>query len=794
MKKKFEGLLTKIMGGSSTERELKRLRPLADHINEIYETLAELTEDELKAKTNEFKYRLRMGETLDDILPEAYAVVKEVCRRLVGKKWTVRGEETEWNMVPFDVQIMGAIVLHEGKIAEMATGEGKTLVATMPLYLNALEGKGAHLITVNDYLAQRDCEWMGEIYRYLGLTVSAIHSDQDPEERKKAYQTDISYGTNNEFGFDYLRDNMATDVWSVVQRPLHYAIIDEVDSVLIDEARTPLIISGSVGAPRNVYKELRPTVEHLYKKQKELVSRLLKEGRSLLEQDQEYAALLILRARRGDPKNKELLELLTSEFWIKKLIERIQGQFEVNKEMYKVDQELYYTIDEKSHVVDITEKGRIFLSGGQERNVADKIQTLDDIDKVLSQASERKDAQRFFTQDPFSGYCNGLTFDGKLALLGQDHVKEEELAAVEALDKKLNALSYKAESDGRQQKSNKQSAWHHFFKFPRKMDRVVDGLTEQGKSYLTDGEGLETESVDALEQMLAQIRSIADTESGKSIPKGMQDQRRNVQRIFFEHDKQTGAPVGLREEGKLALLAAKRDADFMQVPLIIQIDEMLQSTEDLASGNQDYFEFTDNGRYVTHIAEKGRISLLGGNPDLYILPDRSQVEERDRMIQQLLDRTLNQTSFDYAERVKAAEQIQQELESIHAHIESTDEASRDEVVKAYYDTDYRDPVTDEQLLKLTGHGKACLRNWSEQTESIIEQLDQDLQEGNDVFEIKNNRIAGLMSKELDSLLGASFQDTASRIDAWNQSNLAAADTPSVVLREQSGCRTGCSRT
>jgi len=397
----IEKVLSKVLGGSSTERELKRIRPIVDEINQVAEEYKKLTDDELKAKTNEFRYRLKMGETVDDLLPEAFAAVKDTCRRLLGKRWLVRGQEIEWNMVPYDVQLLGGVVLHEGKIAEMATGEGKTLVATMPLYLNALEGKGAHLITVNDYLAQRDCEWMGQVYKFLGLSVAAIYGSQDPQERKQAYQADISYGTNNEFGFDYLRDNMATDVWSVVQRPLHYGIVDEVDSVLIDEARTPLIISGSVGAPRNVYNELKPIVENLYKKQQELVDRLIQDGKEWLEKDEEKGSMAILRAHRGDPKNKKLLELLTSEFWVKKLIEKLEGQFEVNKDMASVDQELYYTIDEKSHVVDITEKGRIFLSGGRDQDVAYKIKTLDDLDDAIAHlTSGKKGAVYFTTQRP----------------------------------------------------------------------------------------------------------------------------------------------------------------------------------------------------------------------------------------------------------------------------------------------------------------------------------------------------------------------------------------------------------
>src|SRR3989339_1382994 len=240
----FDNLLAKIFG-TKHDRSAKKLTPLVDEINRIELEYQSLTEDELKAKTAEFKSRLANGETLDDILPEAFAVVKNTCRRLVGKDFEVRDHIQRWDMVPYDVQIIGGLILHQGEVAEMATGEGKTLVATFPLYLNALEGKGCQLVTVNDYPAQRDAEWMGVIYRYLGLTVGCILNNMDNDERRKSYACDITYGTNNEFGFDYLRDNMAVDAADMVQRPFFYAIVDEVDSVLIDEARTPLIISGA---------------------------------------------------------------------------------------------------------------------------------------------------------------------------------------------------------------------------------------------------------------------------------------------------------------------------------------------------------------------------------------------------------------------------------------------------------------------------------------------------------------------------------------------------------------------
>lgn len=295
-------LINKLFG-SKNDRELKRYWKIVPLINEEYEKLRNLGDDELKHKTVEFKERLKNGETLDDLMVEAFAVVKDTCRRLVGRKWTVMGHEMEWNMIPFDVQLIGAIVLHEGKIAEMATGEGKTLVATMPLYLNALSGKGAHLVTVNDYLAQRDSEWMGEIYKFLGLTVGVIKAGMNPEERKEMYMRDITYGTNNEFGFDYLRDNMVIEPEQKVQRGFNYAIVDEVDSVLIDEARTPLIISGPVEASLQQYKELKPLVSRIVKLQNRYVNELITGAMKDFEAGNEReAAGKLLLAQRGHRK------------------------------------------------------------------------------------------------------------------------------------------------------------------------------------------------------------------------------------------------------------------------------------------------------------------------------------------------------------------------------------------------------------------------------------------------------------------------------------------------------------
>ena len=358
---------TKIFG-SKHGRDRKKMEPVVVEINQFYEKFNDLSDEQLQNKTEEFKERIAAGETTDDLLPEAFAVVKQACSRLVGRSWKVVGNDTKWDMVPYDVQLMGGIVLHQGKIAEMATGEGKTLVATLPLYLNALEGKGAHLVTVNDYLAQRDSEWMGEIYKFLGLTVSVILNDMNPEQRREAYGCDITYGTNNEFGFDYLRDNMSGTAEDIVQtRGHHYAIVDEVDSVLVDEARTPLIISGPVGESTQKYKEMKPLVERLVSSQNRLVNQIIREAEELLAEGKEdEAGTKLLIAEKGAPKNRRLAKLY-QETGYKKLVQRKENDYLRDKGQNKASDEqyfgdLYYVIEEKQHVIDLTEKGRQSLN------------------------------------------------------------------------------------------------------------------------------------------------------------------------------------------------------------------------------------------------------------------------------------------------------------------------------------------------------------------------------------------------------------------------------------------------
>ncbi len=372
-KKVFNGVLTRFFG-TKADRDLRGLLPLVDRINAEYAELASLSEEELKGKTAEFRRRLAAGETVDDLLAEAFAVVKEACRRNLGRQWKVVGHEITWDMVPYDVQLLGAIVLHQGKIAEMATGEGKTLVAVMPLYLNALPAKGCHLVTVNDYLARRDSEWMGEILRYLGLTVGVIQHDMTPPQRREAYNCDVTYGTNNEFGFDYLRDNMAVRKEDQVQRGHAYVIVDEVDSVLVDEARTPLIISGPVRASHQRYDDLRGPVENLLRAQSRLVGEFINEATQLFEEadaagvderaarDKTYqAGTRLLQVQRAAPKNKRFMKLVADRN-LKSLLHQVETDYMRDKRLHELDDDLYFSIDEREHSTNLSDQGRALLS------------------------------------------------------------------------------------------------------------------------------------------------------------------------------------------------------------------------------------------------------------------------------------------------------------------------------------------------------------------------------------------------------------------------------------------------
>ena len=367
-------ILKKILG-SKNQREIKRLMPMTHRINELDEQFKALSDDELRAKTATWKTELAhipeledQWKKLDEILPEAFAVVKNAARRLTERQheFTVCDQPTTWNMVHFDVQLVGGMVLHRGRIAEMATGEGKTLVATLPLYLNALTGKGAHLVTVNDYLARRDAEWMGQLYNFLGLTTGCIQHDQSPEERREQYAMDITYGTNSEFGFDYLRDNgMATTREQQVQRGYNYAIVDEVDSILIDEARTPLIISGPSTVSTHQYDKWRGLVDQLVRKQNMLCNRLASEAKELFDKGEiEDGGLAMFKVKLGQPRNKQLLRMMEDPEK-RKAIDKAELQFYQDarkEELFALKEELFFTIDEKSNEADLSEQGRAFLN------------------------------------------------------------------------------------------------------------------------------------------------------------------------------------------------------------------------------------------------------------------------------------------------------------------------------------------------------------------------------------------------------------------------------------------------
>ena len=434
-------ILKKVFG-SKADRDLKQIRPILNKVLEAYGPIDKLTNDELRAKTEELKARLRDCEApfekriaeikakmeedipvhekeslatesdklvkdedaeiervLDEVLPEAFAIMKSTARRfkenatievtandfdralsvnhdfvhIEGDKavyqnhWVAGGNEVTWDMVHYDVQLIGGIVLHQGKIAEMATGEGKTLVATLPVFLNALAGKGVHVVTVNDYLSKRDSEWMGPLYMFHGLSVDCIDKHEpNSDARKRAYNCSITFGTNNEFGFDYLRDNMAVNMTDLVQVKHHYAIVDEVDSVLIDDARTPLIISGPVAKAQDdeQYMEFRPYVESLYQKQRALVTQVLNDAkRSIAAGKEDEGGMLLLRAYKGLPKYQPLIKFL-SEQGMKQLLQKAENYYmqDNEREMHIVTDELYFVISEQQHSVDMTDKGHDLLA------------------------------------------------------------------------------------------------------------------------------------------------------------------------------------------------------------------------------------------------------------------------------------------------------------------------------------------------------------------------------------------------------------------------------------------------
>jgi preprotein translocase subunit SecA len=434
--------------GTKFERDVRKIQPIVDEILLHEERLKDFSEEQLKAQTDKFRavirertqalsdeiaqlketkkrtesadererMTLRIGQLetelqettqrlLDELLPEAYATVREACWRLLGREIVVRGNTMQWDMVPYDVQLIGGIVLHQGKIAEMATGEGKTLVATLPMYLNALPGRGVALVTVNDYLARRDSEWMGTVFEYLGLTVGCIDAaEPSTPERRAAYDCDITYGTNNEFGFDYLRDNMVHRLEDRVQRGHNYAIIDEVDSVLIDEARTPLIISGPVGREDSKrYAEFDAQVSGLSRKQARLVSGLVADAEDLLDQamgeDGDPESLYemgkkVLLAHRGMPKNKKLGKLL-QEPGVRKTMQRVEADYMREKRLHELEEALLYSMDEKGHQVHLTDQGLDVLSPSDHEAfvVLDLSQVFHEIEKDESLSPDEKRAK-----------------------------------------------------------------------------------------------------------------------------------------------------------------------------------------------------------------------------------------------------------------------------------------------------------------------------------------------------------------------------------------------------------------
>src|SRR6202045_3297262 len=408
------GWILKKIVGSKNQRELRRLAPVVRRINEFDEQFKSLSDEALRGKTAAWKDELakisdpeEQSNRLNEILPEAFAAVKNAARRLKERRhsFSVCDQPMTWDMVHFDVQLVGGIVLHRGRIAEMATGEGKTLVATLPLYLNALTGKGAHLVTVNDYLARRDAEWMGAVYNFLGLTVGCIQHDQEPDVRRQQYACDITYGTNSEFGFDYLRDNgMATSREQQVQRGYHYAIVDEVDSILIDEARTPLIISGPATISTHQYDKWKPLIEQLVRKQTMLCNRMASEAAEKFEQgDVETGGRLMFKVKLGQPRNKQLLRMM-EDTDKRRAIDKAELSFYTDtrkEELFQLKEELFFTIDEKSNESDLSEQGRRFLNPDDPNAfvLPDLISEFPEIDLDPALTDEEKDRAKTERQE-----------------------------------------------------------------------------------------------------------------------------------------------------------------------------------------------------------------------------------------------------------------------------------------------------------------------------------------------------------------------------------------------------------
>jgi len=397
------GWVIKKILGTQNQREVKRLLPLVEEAKRQGEALGNLSIEQLRAKTPLFRDRLAKGETLDQLLPEAFTTVVAMCRRLTEekRKIRVRGQEMKWEMVPFDVQLIGGIVLHSGRIAEMATGEGKTLVATLPTYLNALAGKGVHVVTVNDYLAARDAEWMGEVYRELGLTVGCLQHGQTQAERRAQYACDITYGTCSEFGFDYLRDNgMATTPEDQVQRGHFFAIIDEVDSILIDEARTPLIISGPVTISTHQFDKYKSVIDGLVRKQNGLCTDWANQAKAKGEAgDLPGAGRLLYRVKLGSPRNKLLLKFQEDPAMRRAIDDAELEMYQDTRrtELYKTKEEMYFSIDERNSEADLSEMGRTFLNPNDPNFflVPDLITKNHDIEtnRALSEEEKLKEKQ-----------------------------------------------------------------------------------------------------------------------------------------------------------------------------------------------------------------------------------------------------------------------------------------------------------------------------------------------------------------------------------------------------------------
>jgi len=612
------GLIKKIFG-TAQSRQVKRYQKIVKEIVAIEEGYQAFSDEQLRAKAEEFRSHLKNGETVDQLLPEVYALVKNTCRRLMGTEIHVSGYDQQWDMIPYDVQIIGAIAMHQGSVAEMMTGEGKTITAVLPLFLNALTGKSTHLVTVNDYLANRDCEWVGEIFRWHGMTVKALVNQTPPHERKEIYEADVVYGTASEFGFDYLRDNsMAHSPEEQCQRGYYFAIIDEVDSILIDEARTPLIISGPAAESRQMYDELKGHVSQIVRLQRDQCNKLASDGRKILEKlgrlneqetprklskgeakENEEAFRKLWLVGKGTPQNK-ILKRLKENPDLRAEMEKWETYFyaEPNKdERYELLAELHIIIDERASEYELTDKG-IQVWTGEKAEAKDDFVMLD---------------------------------------LGYEYAKIDENPALSEQEKMQNKISLREEDSLRKERSHN---LRQLFRAHLLMEKDIDYIVQDKKIVIID-------------------ENTGRPQPGRRFSDGLHQSIEAKEAVPIQKETQTYATITLqnyfRMYDKLAGMTGTAMTEANELREIYKLDVLVIPTHKkcVRKDADDEIYMSEREKYnaiikdIIVINEQGRPILIG----------TESVEISEKLARILKQNKLNHTILNAKNHVKEAEII-----------------------------------------------------------------------------------------------------------------------------------------